>query len=681
MMVLVPSTSMWGLDFDAIQKAGSLAGAGAMVVMDETTCMVDAARRYGEVLPSRELRQVHALPRRHLLDVESLRSLRGRRREARRHRPAARDGYNMRRSFCPLGDARPGSRAASSSTSATSPRHISKRAALQEDRAGGGRLMATVQTDQVTLTIDGSPSRCEGTLISTRQRPSTSTSRSFCSHPKMAPVAAAECAWSRSEKVRNLQPACAVYVAEGMVVKETTEQVGKYQKGVLEFLLNNILSTARSATKGGECPLQDRPFNTARRQPLRVSEGALRQGVPLSDKIVLDRKRCICAGAARAQRGDLGRARAGADPARRHTIIGTFMTNRPVELQGNWTEICPVGALTSRQYRFVSRPWDLDRTASVLPVAAWAATSSSDARSNRSRRFSVSGKSRVATAGSAIWAATASPVPAHRAGPAQVRRDGTLEQVTYDEVIAFTADALQQAGGHVAGWASPRQATRNSPLPGLSARCSRRRPGSPKRGPRDAEPDDMTLRSPTSSAATTSWCWAAGCHRRRAGAPPSFVKSQSARIASLEVGAADVKKALDAVPAEAECWDPRDRGNKKAAVELQSSSSRSEGTSALIVTTGPNGRGAKDLGILPHSGRLRLAQWKVREGRVEWPGAGVKALYVTSPARCTASSPLMPNRCGCPDCRRDLHRFKPSPWTRSPTSSSPGTPSLRRTAR
>src|SRR5947199_10606367 len=98
--------------------------------------------------------------------------------------------------------------------------------------------MATVQTDQVTLTVNGqSVTVPKGTLILDAAKKVGIDIPIFCSHPKMAPVAVCRMCLVEVEKMPKLQPACAVYVAEGMVVKTTTEQVNNYTTGVLESLL------------------------------------------------------------------------------------------------------------------------------------------------------------------------------------------------------------------------------------------------------------------------------------------------------------------------------------------------------------------------------------------------------------------------------------------------------------
>jgi NADH-quinone oxidoreductase subunit G len=537
--------------------------------------------------------------------------------------------------------------------------------------------VATVQTDQVTLTIDGqSVTVPKGTLILDAAKAINIDIPIFCSHPKMAPVAVCRMCLVEVEKMPKLQPACAVYVAEGMVVKTTTEQVGKYQKGVLEFLLINHPLDCPICDKGGECPLQDQTFQYGPgASRFEFQKAHFDKGVPLSDKIVLDRERCIlCWRCTRFSEEISGERELALIQRGVHTIIGTF-NDEPAQsnYQGNWTEICPVGALTSRQYRFVSRPWDLDRTASICPGCSMGCNIQLDARSNKIGRF----QSRENLAVDDGWLCdtgrysfphfqrTTQDRP-------QIRRNGTLEKATYDEAIAFTAEALnelKQAGAQAAGWASP--AASNEEL-FLFQRLFRDVLASPNIDHRggvleDAEPDDMTL--PIADIERCDHVVVLGGQDVIDAAPVLHLrlfKAQRKGLQVTKVGAAEVKKALDAVPAEAQAVGIlATEANKKAAVELQGKLQKKAKGSVrrLIVTTGPNGRGAKDLGILPHRGpgyvSLNGASGK---GRVEWPGAGVKALYVHE------SSPL--NGFVPTDAESMwlsalplvvFHRFKPSP--------------------
>jgi NADH-quinone oxidoreductase subunit G len=534
--------------------------------------------------------------------------------------------------------------------------------------------MAAVQTDQVTLTINGqSVTVPKGTLILDAAKSIGIDIPIFCSHPKMAPVAVCRMCLVEVEKMPKLQPACAVYVADGMVVKTTTDQVGKYQKGVLELLLINHPLDCPICDKGGECPLQDQTF--------QYGPGASRfdfqkahfdKAVPLSDKILLDRERCIlCWRCTRFSEEISGERELALIQRGVHTIIGTF-NDEPAEsnYQGNWTEICPVGALTSRQYRFVSRPWDLDRTASVCPGCSMGCNIQLDARNNRIGRF----QSRENLAVDDGWLCdfgrfsfpqfqrTAQDRP-------QIRRNGKLEQVSYEEAVAFTADALKQAGRQAAGWASP--AASNEEL-FLFQRLFREILGSPNLDHRsgvleDAEPDDMTL--PIADIERCDHVVVLGGQDVIDAAPVLHLrlfKSQRKGLQVTKVGAADVKRAFDAVPAEAQAVGIlATEANKKAAVELQGKLQKKVKGSVrrLIVTTGPNGRGAKDLGILPHLGPGYVSlNGQAGKGRVEWPGAGIKALYMHESSPLNGFKPSDAESMwltGLPLVV--FHRFKPSP--------------------
>ncbi|HEV3096105.1 MAG TPA: molybdopterin-dependent oxidoreductase [Candidatus Dormibacteraeota bacterium] len=500
--------------------------------------------------------------------------------------------------------------------------------------------MAAVQTDQVTLTVNGqSVTVPKGTLILDAAKKVGIDIPIFCSHPKMAPVAVCRMCLVEVEKMPKLQPACAVYVSEGMAVKTTTEQVNKYQKGVLEFLLINHPLDCPICDKGGECPLQDQTY--------QYGPGASRydftkahfdKSVPLSDKIVLDRERCIlCWRCTRFSEEISGERELALIQRGVHTIIGTF-NDEPAQsnYQGNWTEICPVGALTARQYRFVSRPWDLDRTASVCPGCSMGCNIQIDARSNRIGRFQSRENLAVDDSWLCDYGRYSFPNFQRKSQERpRVRRNGALEEVSFDEAIAFTADALKQAGGQVAGWASP--ADTNEEM-FLFRRLFREVLQSPHLDHRssavaDAEPDDMTL--PIADIEGCDHVVVLGGQEVIDAAPVLHLrlfKSQRKGVNVLKVGAAEGKRALDGIPAEAQVVGIlATEANKNAALDLQSKLAKKVKGSVrrLLVTVGPNGRGAKDLGILPHLGPgYASLNGQSGKGRVEWPGAGLKALYV-----------------------------------------------------
>jgi NADH-quinone oxidoreductase subunit G len=532
--------------------------------------------------------------------------------------------------------------------------------------------MAAVQTDTVTLTINGqSVTVPKGTLILDAAKAIGIDIPIFCSHPKMAPVAVCRMCLVEVEKMPKLQPACAVYVADGMVVKTLTDQVNKYQKGVLEFLLINHPLDCPICDKGGECPLQDQTYQYGPgASRFTFDKAHFDKAVPLSDKIVLDRERCIlCWRCTRFSEEISGERELALIQRGVHTIIGTF-NDEPAEsnYQGNWTEICPVGALTSRQYRFISRPWDLDRTASICPGCSMGCNIQIDTRNNRIGRF----QSRENTAVDDSWLCDfgrySFPNFQRTGQRPKIRRNGALEAVTFEEAIAFTADALKQAGSQVAAWASPSDTNEELFLIRRlfrdvlkSGHIDHRSAVIP-----DADPEDISL--PIADIERLDHAVVLGGQEVIDAAPVLHLrlfKSQRKGVNVLKVGSTEVKKALDAIPAEAQAVGVlATEANKKAAVDLQSRlANKIKGTvRRLIVTTGPNGRGAKDLGILPHlgSGYVSL-NGQAGKGRVEWPGAGLRALYVHESSPLTPFTPTDAESMWLPSLGLIVHhRFKAS---------------------
>ena len=503
-------------------------------------------------------------------------------------------------------------------------------------------MASTVVTDQVTLTVNGqSVTVPKGTLILDAAKKIGIDIPIFCSHPKMAPVAVCRMCLVEVEKMPKLQPACAVYVADGMVVRTTTEQVQKYQKGVLEFLLINHPLDCPICDKGGECPLQDQTY--------QYGPGASRfdfekahfdKAVPLSDKIVLDRERCIlCWRCTRFSEEISGERELALIQRGVHTIIGTF-NDEPAQsnYQGNWTEICPVGALTSREYRFISRPWDLDRTASICPGCSMGCNIQVDARHNRIGRFQSRENLAVDDGWLCDFGRYSFPTFQRQGFEApRVRQDGKLVEVSFEEAIAAAADGLAQARGAVAGWASP--AATNEEL-FLFQRLFRQRLQSPHIDHRafrptwpDPDPDDMTL--PIADLERCDYVVVLGGQEVIDAAPVLHLrlfKSERRGVKVLKIDAEQGARAREWVPADAQAVGILATvSHKKEATDLQAALGKKVKGSVrrLLVVRGPNGRGANDLGILPNfrPGYEGL-NGQSGKGRAEWGKGGIGAAYI-----------------------------------------------------
>ncbi len=194
----------------------------------------------------------------------------------------------------------------------------------------------------------------------------------FCYEPRLGPPVGAcrMCLCEVAPGPPKPQAACTLTAAEGMVVKTaaTSAMAAEAQDATLEFILVNHPLDCPVCDKGGECPLQDLTFrygpgNTRMTFPKRTME----KPIPISPAIALDRERCIlCYRCTRfsesvAEDGQLVARERGAS-----SFIATF-EDEPYRapFSGNVIELCPVGALTSTQYRFEARPWEIQNVPSV----------------------------------------------------------------------------------------------------------------------------------------------------------------------------------------------------------------------------------------------------------------------------------------------------------------------------
>ncbi|HEV2810790.1 MAG TPA: NADH-quinone oxidoreductase subunit NuoG [Acidimicrobiales bacterium] len=231
------------------------------------------------------------------------------------------------------------------------------------------------QTDQdkstVTVTLDGRAIEAEpGELvIAAAERHGVYIPR-FCYHPRMRPVGMCRMCIVEIDSGRGpaLQPACMAPVAEGMTVDTESALTKKAQDGVLEFLLINHPLDCPVCDKGGECPLQDQTLAFGPGESRFVEEKRhFEKPIPISELVYLDRERCVLC-----DRCTRFAAEVAGDPLisfidrGNHTQVNTFPDDPFASyFSGNTVQICPVGALLARPYRFRARPWDLDQVEST----------------------------------------------------------------------------------------------------------------------------------------------------------------------------------------------------------------------------------------------------------------------------------------------------------------------------
>jgi NADH-quinone oxidoreductase subunit G len=191
----------------------------------------------------------------------------------------------------------------------------------------------------------------------------------FCYEPRLGPpIGACRMCLVEIEGMHGLQTACSTPVMPDMVVRTNSAPAVEAQDGVLELLLANHPLDCPVCDKGGECPLQDRTFKFGPGQT-RFSEPKRHFPKPLdlSPLVAIDRERCIaCYRCVRfsqevAEDRQLTFQERGAGME-----VATFTGDPYIgRFTGNIIDLCPVGALTSIPYRFVSRPWEIQNAPSV----------------------------------------------------------------------------------------------------------------------------------------------------------------------------------------------------------------------------------------------------------------------------------------------------------------------------
>jgi NADH dehydrogenase/NADH:ubiquinone oxidoreductase subunit G len=224
----------------------------------------------------------------------------------------------------------------------------------------------TLTVDEVEVTVPKGTGLVEAALAGGIEIPV------FCYEPRLGPPVGAcrMCLCEVAPGPAKPQAACTLTAADGMVVKtaRTSAMAAEAQHATLEFILVNHPLDCPVCDKGGECPLQDLTFrygpgNTRMAFPKRTFE----KPIPISPTIALDRERCIlCYRCTRfsegvAEDGQLVAVNRGA-----LSMIATFEDEAyRAPFSGNVIELCPVGALTSTQYRFEGRPWEIQNVPSV----------------------------------------------------------------------------------------------------------------------------------------------------------------------------------------------------------------------------------------------------------------------------------------------------------------------------
>lgn len=243
--------------------------------------------------------------------------------------------------------------------------------------------MAAVATETVTIVVNNVELTVpKGELIVESVKRLGLEVPIFCYHPRMKPVGMCrmclvEIGFKQPDGSVRMMPkpqaACTLPASDGMVVITDSEMVHRDRKGVLEFLLVNHPLDCPICDRGGECPLQNNTifYGPSTSRFIEAKRHAPK-AFPLSSYVTLDLERCIqCGRCVRFTEEISG------DAELAFRFRGANMQPSTFELReftskfsGNVIEICPVGALTNREYRFRARPWDLQTKPSICTVCS-----------------------------------------------------------------------------------------------------------------------------------------------------------------------------------------------------------------------------------------------------------------------------------------------------------------------
>jgi NADH-quinone oxidoreductase subunit G len=348
----------------------------------------------------------------------------------------------------------------------------------------------------VTLKIEGhTVSVPKGTLIVDAAKRVGIDIPVFCYHPKLEPVGMCRmCLVEVGRPARDratgepildedgqpvirfnpqLETACTTPVGEGWVVRINSANALAARKQVVEFLLTSHPLDCPICDKGGECPLQNLTMEhgPGKSRFLYGDKIHLAKNVPLGELIYLDRERCIqCGRCVRFQEEIVDDPVLGfTERGRRMEIVTYSDPGFDSYFSGNTTDICPVGALTTADFRFGARPWELNAAASICPHCPVGCNLTLNTRreaQSEGREVIKRVLPRQNEQVNEIWICDKGRFAHHFAGSPErlerplIRKDGELVEVGWDEAISTAAagihNALEKAAGGLLGIAGGR---------------------------------------------------------------------------------------------------------------------------------------------------------------------------------------------------------------------------------
>ena len=274
----------------------------------------------------------------------------------------------------------------------------------------------------------------------------------FCYHKKLSIAASCRMCLVDIEKMPKPMPACATAVTQGMVVRTKSDKAIKAQQSVMEFLLINHPLDCPICDQGGECLLQDLAVgygssNSRYEEEKRVVH--VKDVGPLISMQEMSRcihcTRCVRFGQEIAGDMELGMSNRG-EHCEIETFVGQTVNS---ELSGNMIDICPVGALTSKPFRYSARTWELSRRKSISPHDSTGANLVVQVKNNRVMRVVPLENEAV----NECWIADRDRFSyealnsAERLTAPMIKQGGVWNTVDWQTALEYVANGLKQVSG------------------------------------------------------------------------------------------------------------------------------------------------------------------------------------------------------------------------------------------
>jgi NADH-quinone oxidoreductase subunit G len=270
----------------------------------------------------------------------------------------------------------------------------------------------------------------------------------FCYHSKLSIAASCRMCLVEVEKAPKPLPACATPVTEGMKAYTRSPKAIAAQRSVMEFLLINHPLDCPICDQGGECELQEMALGYGNDVSRYAESKRVVSSPDLGSLIATDMTRCIhCTRCVRFGNEIGGVMELGAPGRGEHMHIGTYMEHTvDSELSGNVIDLCPVGALTSKPYRYSARPWELQSHPSVSPHDCVGANIRVDSRSGKAMRVVARDNEAV----NECWIADRDRFSytaidhEERLTKPQIKQDGVWQECDWDTALTTAVEGLKQ---------------------------------------------------------------------------------------------------------------------------------------------------------------------------------------------------------------------------------------------